>query len=403
MFALKRFHTSSDAETVFYRERRLLQQLRNRPHPHIVMHSASILDQKSFYILFPLAECNLRSFLNRITASPLPPNVALWFFLQTKGLTDAIAHLHALGDPQLERQWSPDHPFVPTRPVFHGDIKPENILVFPSVAEGSLGILKLSDFGSAQTSEDFGRTSFCGDIWLGGTKAYQSPDLLKSSELSCATDVYSLVCVFLELFVWLFYPPGSEEISFMTQRAMDPVVHNSSFWTLTAAGKVDLKPSVARRLLDLEKEPCSNKLCLQYFLQLIWYVIHPVPNPEKFSALRVSHDIAACMAQAERDLTRDPNYFLDPTAKSKGYATPLPSWVPDSVLWFNQSQSSTESDLAFRSTIKPKSKDRWAWYRKYPQSFPWTINLPPQTKEQAYRLREQRQNASAPVIPGPQK
>ena len=387
---------------MFHRERTLLQQLRDRPNPHIVTHFASIVYQSIFYICFPLARCNLRSFLNRVTAPPLHQNVVLWFFSQTKGLTDAVSHLHALGDAQLERQWSADHPFVPTRPVFHGDIKPENILIFPSIAEAPLGILKLSDFGSAQTSEDFRRTSFCGDICLGGTKAYQSPDLLKSSELSCATDIWSLGCVFLELLVWLFYPPGSEETGFMTQRAMDSLPHNSSFWTLTAAGKVDMKPSVARRLLDLEHDPCSKKLSLELFLQLIWYLIHPAPHSEEFSALRISHDISACMRQAERDLARDPNYFLDPTASSKDYATPAPSWASWDPELSNQRIASYQSDLHSPITTKRKSRDRWAFYRKYPRTFKGIENVPPQTLQEAVEKQRLRETVPASVVSEPQ-
>lgn len=315
----------------------------------------SIVNQGTFYIFFPLAESNLRAFLNRVTALPLRGDVVMWFFSQLKGLADAVLHLHALGDPPAKRQWTRDHDFIPSSPVLHGDIKPENILVFAPTGGAPLGTFKLSDFGSAQTSEDSPRSLTHEEIWLGGTEAYESPDVLHSKHFSCATDIWSLGCVFLELFVWLFYPPGSEETGFMTQRSIDTLSRSSSFWKLTEAGKAELKPSVTRRLLDLEYTPCSGKLALEYLLQLVWSILitNPTPETEIFSALRVSHDLEECIRQVERDLAQDPNYFLNPKASIKGYDSSSPT------------------------APKRKRKDRWAFYKKY-QIYSGLLDAPQQ-------------------------
>jgi serine/threonine protein kinase len=326
IFALKKFNPSKDAGTFFHRERLLLEELRRRPHDHVVVHLTSFMHRRTFYILFPLAQCDLRAFLNRTTVPPLYGDIVLWFFSQLKGLAEAVLHLHTLGEPTIERQWSSDHEFMSPCAVLHGDIKPENILVFDSPGEASLGTFKLSDFGSARTSGELQRHSPHGEIHPRGTEAYQAPDLMDSSEISCVTDVWSLGCVFLELLVWLFYPPGSEEIGFMTQRSTDTLSHSSSFWKLTNAGRIDLKSGVRRRLLDLEYTPCCGKLALEYLLQHIWLIFLPHRDEKPYSALRLCHDIDACTSQAELDLTQNPNHFLDPTVRSWQAARPWPSW-----------------------------------------------------------------------------
>lgn len=308
---------------MFHRERILLEHLRDRPHDNIVTLLASFTDRSTSYILLPLAQCSLRVFLNRTTALPLHGDFVLWFLCQLKGLADATHHLHALGDPFIERRWDPDHEFIPSAPVVHGDIKPENILVFPPVTGASMGTFKLSDFGSAQTSSSWQGPLLFENVRLRGTEAYESPDLRISNEPSCTDDVFSLACVFLELLVWLIHPPGPEKTGFMTQRSMDTVSRTSSFWKLTPAGEVTLKPSVARRLLDLEY---TGKLPFEHLLQLIWSIILPMHKTYRFPALRASYDLEACIRQAEFDLSRCPNYFLDPTARSTVSASPLPSW-----------------------------------------------------------------------------
>lgn len=350
---MKRFKPSDEAEIIFHRERLLLEAIRRRPHNHILTHITSIKDHDTFYILFPLAQCNLRTFLNRTTAPGLHGNGVIWFFSQLKGLADALLHLHTLGDCGSKPRWTRDHNFIPSNPVLHGDIKPENILVYTSTSEASLWTFKLCDFGTAQNSNQSEKCITHQNIFFRGTQAYESPDLLKSNELSCMTDVYALGCVVLELFVWLFYPPGSEEIGFMTQRACDTLSSSSSFWKLEENGEVDLKPSVKRRLLDMEYTPCCGKLSFEYLLNMLWSVVYPLDH-NKYSTVRFLNDIEASMAQAELDLSRNPNHFLDSTARSRGYATPLPSWISEMPDSFYEPPAER----------KPFKKDRRAFWNK---------------------------------------
>jgi serine/threonine protein kinase len=273
------------------------------------------MDQGTFYILFPLAECNLRTFLNRVTAPPVHRDVVLWFFSQLKGLADAVLHLHSLRDSMSKGQTDSSDEFIQSLPILHGDIKPENILVFPSTSEASLGIMKLTDFGSALTNEEEQRSLPLAKIQTRGTKAYECPDMLISSEASYKTDIWSLSCVFLELLDWLFYPPGSEEIGFMTQRSIDTLSCSSSFWRFKENGEVELKKSVDRRLYELER-PCTGRLGLEYLLALLWDTFLLQQNKD-LSAQRVLNEIGRCISQAELDLADDPNFYIDPTPRMR--------------------------------------------------------------------------------------
>jgi serine/threonine protein kinase len=251
--------------------------------------------------------------MNQVTAPPVHRDVVFWFFSQLKGLADAVRHLHSLRDSVSKDQTNSDHEFIQSLPILHGDIKPENILVFPSTSEASLGIMKLTDFGSAQTNDEEQRSLPLARIQMRGTKAYECPDLLISREASYTTDIWSLSCVFLELLVWLFHPPGSEEIGFMTQRSIDTLSCSSSFWSLTEDGKVQMKRSVNRRLYDLEP-PCTGRLGLEYLLVLLYdnFLLH---KNKELSAQRVLNDIERCMRQAELDLADDPSLYIDPTPR----------------------------------------------------------------------------------------
>lgn len=115
-------------------------------------------------------------------------------------------------------------------------------------------------------------------------------------------------------------------------------------------------------------------------------------------------------AASRKRLTRNPNYFLDPTASSIDYATPVPSWLnvdPESAnreIALNRSELAMHSDPHSPTTTKRKPKDRWAFYRKYPQQFKGIENVPPQTLQEAVELQRRRREAvSATVVPGLRK
>jgi hypothetical protein len=87
--------------------------------------------------------------------------------------------------------------------IIHCDLKPENILLAPpGPGGGSLGQLKLIDFGSAcfesRTAYSYIQSRF-----------YRSPEVLLGLSYSAAIDMWSFGCVAAELFLGLPLFPGA--------------------------------------------------------------------------------------------------------------------------------------------------------------------------------------------------
>ncbi|KAL8380824.1 hypothetical protein RB595_005221 [Gaeumannomyces hyphopodioides] len=90
----------------------------------------------------------------------------------------------------------------------HGDIKPQNILWFPSsadeqaegedgVSEG--GILRIIDFGTSE----FSRTKAYGEVR--DTATYRSPESDTGRPLSSLCDIWALGCMIVEFVTWYFH------------------------------------------------------------------------------------------------------------------------------------------------------------------------------------------------------
>lgn len=90
-------------------------------------------------------------------------------------LCDALDHAHARG-------------------VIHRDVKPQNVMVVADPAAGS-GFAKLADFGVAHVASDQPLTH-TGDVV--GTLAYMAPEQAEGTQVSPASDVYSLALTLYE-------------------------------------------------------------------------------------------------------------------------------------------------------------------------------------------------------------
>ncbi|KAF2309352.1 hypothetical protein GH714_001699 [Hevea brasiliensis] len=79
----------------------------------------------------------------------------------------------------------------------HCDLKPANILVFPSDQQDFQ--LKIADFGLAKEPDEDNSRKFFYQYTFRGTPLYMSPESVKHAEISPALDIWSLGCIVIEM------------------------------------------------------------------------------------------------------------------------------------------------------------------------------------------------------------
>lgn len=171
--ALKLFDARIDAHQVLD-EAKLLSALQ---HPGVLaLYDADLAGR-----FLTMELCQRGSLRARLLRGPLPVRVALQ---RTRELCDALASVHALA-------------------IFHGDIKPENLLFrdparswLPHDADADFGDLVISDFGIAQR---ISATAAQAERVPRGTRAYLAPERLHGQPGSPAADLYSVGVVLFEM------------------------------------------------------------------------------------------------------------------------------------------------------------------------------------------------------------
>jgi len=237
-FAVKRLLTADRA--AFRNEVNILTRLNRCDDPHLVklLFTMEIVgrpgNDKSFYLVFPLADCNLRQFWQRHYRHPPGFNAATyscWAARQFYGLVLALCKLHNLYQiHQKEVQQSAREGEEPTSrtgdPFYgiHGDIKPENLLWYSewigpqgtlpttasesvkgkgpeNISHGPLGVLQLADFGISKLHHTDSKSD---TAMRGATKTYAPPEIEWAVDhCSRSFDIWGLGCVFLEFICWL--------------------------------------------------------------------------------------------------------------------------------------------------------------------------------------------------------
>ena len=311
----------------------MLKELVKVPHDHILLHLAAWSQGGVFYMIFPRARCNLRTFMDEVEYPGLAAGNVIWFFKQIRGLADAVRHIHALKPLPALIQFRKNKPVVETdHAAFHNDIKPENILVFDS-DEGYPGVFKISDFGCGKVVDKDHDSVTPSTEGFYGTPEYESPDPVVYKQASKPNDIWALGCVFLELLDWFTIPRTEKPVTFQTQRYTGPGPTNPAFWCRDAQNKLQLTPQVGRKLMELEGNYCINKRGLEYFLHIVWLLLNP-DMKDRPTAEQVYNDVNHVTRQAIIDLGKDPDYYLRPgsydgTSHLLTAALPTPSWLQD--------------------------------------------------------------------------
>ncbi|HEU4938796.1 MAG TPA: protein kinase [Vicinamibacterales bacterium] len=152
-------------------------------HPHICTVYEVERDNGVDYIVMELLEGHPLSGL--ISGSALPVSTAVRYGVQ---IADALAHAHARG-------------------VFHGDVKPSNVMVGPH------GQSKIVDFGLARRVRAAGDalTTFAATsagAAATGTPAYMAPEVLRGGSVDARSDIWSLGVLLHEMIAGALPFPG---------------------------------------------------------------------------------------------------------------------------------------------------------------------------------------------------
>ncbi|ESQ30662.1 hypothetical protein EUTSA_v10012219mg, partial [Eutrema salsugineum] len=159
------------------KELRIMLHFRN--HPRIVqalsdrVHLGMFL--KDCYIYMEYAsEGTLHEIISAFRGKPLPENV---IGRTTRMILQGLEALHS-------------HGYV------HCDLKPANILLFPSTSLGDPWNVKLADFGLSKEPYTDSK------LLYGGTKPYMPPESVQDTNrvIGPAFDIWSLGCIVFEMF-----------------------------------------------------------------------------------------------------------------------------------------------------------------------------------------------------------
>jgi serine/threonine protein kinase len=242
-----------------------LEELRNIDDPHLIKAIAYITLGRRHYFMFPWATFgSLRDF-----CAEDPPKLDVsylkWIFGQLSGLSGAISKLH-YSEESME-SWR------------HGDLKPDNILVFDNgyatQARGhdtctfvitDVGLTKKHNLAT-EDRKNATRTQ-------SGTIMYEPPEAELDQQdpekgRSRRYDIWSMGCIYLEVIIWLMY--GADEL----KRFRNEIDGNRRFYVLvqskgSAHQGAELHNMVLKWIEWINIDPrCSEGTAVRHLLDLI--------------------------------------------------------------------------------------------------------------------------------------
>lgn len=202
------------------------------PGDHILKLCATFKIGNEYSFLTPWAEGgNLKQFWTKSPKevqknSNHSHTLLRWMAEQCHALAAALQSIHEVRVKALIRakRISPDEETDKDIFGIHGDIKPENILLFDNRnTPPGIGILKIADFGLTEFHRLTSRTRpvhhFLDGRHPGPT--YDAPDLVQPTNFySRKADVWALGCVFSEFLTWVVLGPAAVS-DYRTARAYE--------------------------------------------------------------------------------------------------------------------------------------------------------------------------------------
>lgn len=279
----------------FHQEEDTLSVIQKIDHPHLIKPIASYQyhTEENGCFLFPWAERgNLKEFWKTEKTIPLKNREMMgWMLKQMCGLCDALSILHA-----KNRR--------------HGDIKPENILLFE---EGDYnGTLRIADVGLAKFHAEATERRILLEErtkTMTGTTRYLSPEFVHEPQIPRVFDVWSLGCVFIEFLIWTLH--GYDQL-FNFRKASC-----AHFWN-EVNDEFVIHTEVQAWLSNLSKILEGSNTALQDLLEVVKSHML-VPNWKIRSASSKVHEK---LTEICHKATNDQGYLINPIIEARARTNP---------------------------------------------------------------------------------
>ncbi|OHE92465.1 protein kinase [Colletotrichum orchidophilum] len=241
----------------YRREVEALKTFGGRDQPHVIELLATFKRGKTYYLVFPWAETDLHGlFAGQPSSMPCDTGsttkVTTFTAKQMLGVAEALKAIHYC---RLKKRPNKECHESPVRTVrgYHGDIKPENILV-------ENGQWKLADFGLSRIGS--GTDHSLGDRPAGCSPTYRAPEHDVGAFDGQKADIWSLGCVMSVAATWMTLGrKGVKTFSANRQTKADGRLDNSFFEVSKDQAKgtrIKLKDAVSHWISRLRRAPTAS-------------------------------------------------------------------------------------------------------------------------------------------------
>ncbi|KAM0424535.1 hypothetical protein ACHAPT_010251 [Fusarium lateritium] len=196
---------------------------------------------RRYYIVLEWAQGgNLVDFWRNNTQNPTPQRIRQ-YLRQLTGLCKALKELHADDNIGVMSESRPGTLGVPNQSnqggshVRHGDLKPANILIFPTPTADWPGVLKIADLGLAKIhSQGTDVRPAAITKTTSATRQYLAPEMARdiNRKRSRRFDIWSMGCIIFESVVWLLHGKKGLDTFWVNEKQPRCSEPHSLFFTL---------------------------------------------------------------------------------------------------------------------------------------------------------------------------
>jgi serine/threonine protein kinase len=302
----------------FLKEKTILVALGAEPHPHLIQLLGTYRKLRSYHLIFPCADANLRVYWSNNPAPQFTRDRVLWSVKQMIGISDGLNRIHGFKvvydlkvEPHLYTQVSGrKYKLKAGEEKFgrHGDIKAENLLWFKDE-----NVLKITDFGLGRFHGRYSRSRIDPRNVI-SPLTYEPPECTIGRLVSRRYDIWSMGCLFLEFITWLL--AGNEKLDeFSEERGKfspDSEVNDDNFFT--AFGD-DREPEVRNSVVQWVKDLHAHEKCsglIHDLLDLVMGHMLRVDPDERIEAADLKERMKEMVSKAEAN----DEYLIRPYPRS---------------------------------------------------------------------------------------